>query len=197
MLKGKLKDQSSAKDSTLVQAVLEGDTNAYSILVQRYQMQIKAALRVRLYSNAETEDLAQEAFMVAFHKLDTFDQSASFVAWVRGIAIKLLKNHLRKIQPIQPSEQTELEELLQQQLDESFAHNSENDTLLALQHCFEKLNDKSRQLMAEHYQHGFTLVELTNKYKTQHSAMTMRMFRIRQKLRECIEKSLQRFQNGR
>ena len=42
------------------------------------------------------DDVAQEAFIVAYNRLDEFDQSRDFGAWLRGIARNLVINERRK-----------------------------------------------------------------------------------------------------
>ncbi len=48
-------------------------------------------------SDASVEDICQEAWMVAYKKLETYDsEKAQFLTWLRGIAVNLARNELRK-----------------------------------------------------------------------------------------------------
>lgn len=51
-----------------------------------------------------------------------------------------------------------------------------------------------RNLLTEHYTLGVSLAELCRKYEDKHSTMTMRLFRIRQSLKTCIDKRIQQQQ---
>ncbi len=48
-------------------------------------------------ADASVEDICQEAWMVAYKKLETYDsEKAQFLTWLRGIAVNLARNELRK-----------------------------------------------------------------------------------------------------
>ncbi|WAJ72200.1 RNA polymerase sigma factor [Catenovulum adriaticum] len=183
----------SVDDINLINRVRNGEINAYSHLVKRYECSVRAALRVRLHDTSEAEDLAQESFILAYNKLNEFDESRPFGAWVRGIAINLLKNHIRKLKPVTIGSDTELELMINQHIDTHYTADNEVASVNALQDCMSKLTDKVKQLILEHYGEGFSIAEMTRKHGVRHSAMTMRMFRIRQKLRECIENNLKEY----
>mgnify|MGYP005873320321 CR=1 FL=1 len=55
-----------------------GDLDAFGELVRRYQSGVRASLAVRLGNRHEAGDLAQEAFIIVFRKMDTFDLNAAF-----------------------------------------------------------------------------------------------------------------------
>ncbi|WP_111979470.1 RNA polymerase sigma factor [Algibacillus agarilyticus] len=177
-------------DAEIVLKVRQGDVQAYALLVKRYEPSVRACLRVRLANTHEAEDLAQEAFILAYNKLDEFDETRPLGAWIRGIAINLLKNHTRKLRPVAIGSDAELELLINQNLEQHDDDHNESLSIEALKSCLTKLDDKMHTLMLEHYTQGFSVAELTRKYKIRHSAMTMRMHRIRQKLKDCIELTL-------
>lgn len=180
-------------DINLIHRVRDGEINAYSQLVERYESSVRTTLRVRLHDTSEAEDLAQETFILAYNKLGEFDESRPFGAWLRGIAINLLKNHIRKLKPVNIGSDTELELMINQHIDSHYTGDNEVASVNALQDCMSKLTDKVKQLILEHYGEGYSIAEMTRKHGVRHSAMTMRMFRIRQKLRECIESHLKEY----
>ena len=66
-----------------------GNIEAFSEIVKIYQGNVRACLVVRLNSRHEAEDLAQEAFVIAFKKLNGFEANRAFSPWIRSIALKL------------------------------------------------------------------------------------------------------------
>ncbi|EWH10218.1 ECF subfamily RNA polymerase sigma-24 factor [Catenovulum agarivorans DS-2] len=180
-------------DVHLILKVRNGDAQAYAAIVERYQSSVRACLRMRLQEPAEAEDLTQETFILAFNKLDEFDDSRPVDAWLRGIAINLLRNYIRKHKPISVGSHAELETLINQQLDIDYSQGQEVASVAALKDCMAQLNEKTQKLVNQHYKQGFSIAELTKQHGVRHSAMTMRMFRIREKLRECIEKNLKEY----
>lgn len=175
------------EDLALIEMTRDGQRYAYSILVQRYEGSVRACLRVRLNNIHEAEDLAQETFILAYDKLEQFRADASFGAWLRGIAINLLRNHQRKHATIAVGGNNELEMIINQQIEQDYQHDNESELITHLKHCLNKLDDKMRTLLTEHFTLGFSIAELCKKYGDRHSTMTMRMYRLRQKLKACVE----------
>lgn len=72
-----------------VQGSLQGDPEAFACLVRRYQRMIHALTFRMTGSFSESEDLAQETFVLAYRRLETFRQEARFSTWLTRIAINL------------------------------------------------------------------------------------------------------------
>lgn len=80
-------------DEQLVRQVMRGETRAFEALVQRYQQPLFHYLGRMGLEQAETEDLAQEAFLRAYRHLYRFDpQRARFSTWLFTIARRLALN---------------------------------------------------------------------------------------------------------
>lgn len=61
----------------------------------QFQDELKSYLYRIVTHRQEAEDLAQDTYMKAFRKLDTFEQRSSFKTWVFSIATNLAKDSLR------------------------------------------------------------------------------------------------------
>ena len=81
-----------ANEPDLIRLAQGGDIEAFSQLVTAYQTNICACLAIRLNSNYEVDDLAQEVFIVAFRRLAEFDAERALGPWLRGIAFNLLRS---------------------------------------------------------------------------------------------------------
>ncbi|HEX8024952.1 MAG TPA: sigma-70 family RNA polymerase sigma factor [Candidatus Limnocylindrales bacterium] len=76
-------------DAAIVAAVLDGDRDAYRILVDRESRSVvRACLRV-LGDLPEAEDVAQEAFVTAYRSLASWRADGPFGAWIARIAVRL------------------------------------------------------------------------------------------------------------
>ncbi len=83
-------------EEALVRAAIDGDTAAFTALVERYQQRIGGYL-YRLVGDWETaEDLTQETFMRAHRALPTARVVGAFRAWLFRIATNLARDHLRR-----------------------------------------------------------------------------------------------------
>lgn len=82
-------------DSELVAAVRDGAREAYGTLMERYRARV-FALCVRLAGNVpDAEDLAHQAFVDGYVKLDQLRDAAKFGPWVSAIALNLGRAWLR------------------------------------------------------------------------------------------------------
>ena len=85
-------------DQTLVARIrLGNDPRAFDQLVRRHQGMVRAQLRRLLHGDhAAADDLAQEAFLLAWRKLDQFRGEASFSTWLYRITYACFLQVYRK-----------------------------------------------------------------------------------------------------
>jgi RNA polymerase sigma-70 factor (ECF subfamily) len=84
------------EDRALVDAVLDGDQDAFGQLVDREMVPIyRASLRV-LRDPHEAEDVTQEAFVTAYRSLGSFRGEGSLRAWLMRIATRLAFRRLAR-----------------------------------------------------------------------------------------------------
>ncbi len=82
--------------SLILRTLTHRDNDAFSALVRMHQNKIRAYL-VRLCRNYDlADDLAQETFITAFRKLETFKGAGNFSGWLFKIAHNSFLQHLRK-----------------------------------------------------------------------------------------------------
>ena len=82
-----------SSDETLVERARAGDVASFETLVDRHRDLI---LRVatRMVGPADAEDVTQDVFLRAFHRLRQFRGQAPFRAWLLGIAHNVALNNL-------------------------------------------------------------------------------------------------------
>ena len=88
---------SLATDARLVDAARRGDTDAFGQLAQRYERRVLKVIRRFMPDQEMAMDLAQDAFLKAFDRLEQFDPSRRFGPWLFRIAVNTTYDHLRKI----------------------------------------------------------------------------------------------------
>jgi RNA polymerase sigma-70 factor (ECF subfamily) len=88
--------RSDKTDTELVKACLEGKRSAFAELVRRHQDSVYG-LAVSMTRNREdAADMAQEAFIKAYRKLDQYNPDYAFRSWVLRICANQTKNLFRK-----------------------------------------------------------------------------------------------------
>lgn len=83
-------------ESSIVRAVLNGDSTAFANLVELYQEKLYQLAYRMLYNRQEAEDVVQETFLRVFKSLANYDESMKFSTWIYRIATNLCIDQLRK-----------------------------------------------------------------------------------------------------
>jgi RNA polymerase sigma-70 factor (ECF subfamily) len=83
-------------DERLVEIALDGDEEAYGVIVRRYQRRLAAFLSQLVGDMELARELSQEAFIRAWSALERFDPRYRFSTWLFRIAHNLGIDHLRR-----------------------------------------------------------------------------------------------------
>ncbi|MEE8107751.1 MAG: RNA polymerase sigma factor [Gammaproteobacteria bacterium] len=87
----------SQSDEALVARVVSlRDQQAFAVLVERYQSQVRNYLRQLTRNYANADDLAQETFIRAWDKMDTISSGGRFSAWLMKVAHNMFLQSYRK-----------------------------------------------------------------------------------------------------
>ena len=82
-------------DAEIIRDVLLGDSARFELLVQRYQSRLFAMARRYARRDSEVEDIVQEVFIKAYHKLASFRGQAPFEHWLMRLAVRTCYDFLR------------------------------------------------------------------------------------------------------
>lgn len=87
-------DADSMTDAVLVRRVLDGDSRAFTTLVDRHvQPCLRFATRM-LGNSHDAEDVTQEALLRAYRALATYDPRSSFRTWLFAILVNRCRTSL-------------------------------------------------------------------------------------------------------
>lgn len=84
-----------AEEAQLIAAAQAGSAAAFSRLIEARQQAVRGFLRRLCGSHADADDLAQEAFLTAWSRLQDFRPGESLRAWLCGIAYRKWLTHRR------------------------------------------------------------------------------------------------------
>lgn len=79
----------ASDDPAIVRAVLDGDRDAFRHLVEREAAGVIRACHRVLGDLGEAEDVAQDAFVIAYRSLGSWRGDGPFGAWLSRIAVRL------------------------------------------------------------------------------------------------------------
>ena len=84
------------EENRAITRVLNGDPDAYAILVKRYERPIYNLMLRMTASSQDALDLSQTAFIKAYERLEQFKQGRRFFPWLYTIALNLARDFTRR-----------------------------------------------------------------------------------------------------
>ena len=89
-------EESAKENHKIIQKILNGDKDAFSHLVNKYQNALYGVIFKMLNDKDEVDDIVQETFIKAFSSIKSFDEKYSFATWLFKIGTNNCIDHLRK-----------------------------------------------------------------------------------------------------
>lgn len=83
------------EEARLIAAARRGESRAFAALVDANQQAVRGFLRRFTGDGLDGDDIAQEAFVTAWARLDRFEGKSSFRAWVVGIGYRIARDARR------------------------------------------------------------------------------------------------------
>ncbi len=80
----------------MIASILAGDTEQYHELIRPYERSVFKMALSFMKNEADAEDVAQEAFLMAFRKLADFRGQAKFSTWLISITLNEARGRLRR-----------------------------------------------------------------------------------------------------
>jgi RNA polymerase sigma factor (sigma-70 family) len=173
----------SFTDADLVARVLaHEDHNAFGELVRRYQSPVRAFLaRMTRGDSHLADDLAQETFLKAWQKLQTFRGTAKFSTWLFGIAFNEFRGAARKRRELSLEEIGELPPESSQP-----ATDSHSNLRLDLTEALKLLNSNERAAIVLCCQNGLSHEEAAQVLECPLGTVKTNVLRGREKLKRRL-----------
>ena len=182
-------------DGILVRQVLSGNKDAFEPLVERYKGTVYALVVGKTGNFTYAEDIVQGTFVEAFQHLKSLKDPARFRAWVRGIAMNLSNEWIRKRKrnvPIDDLDNSKEAAIHSEVLPESYVRlptapdgdyemeEMRNYVLRAV----ERLPERYREVVLLHYMEGLKYREIAEMLEVPESTVLGRLQVGRDQLRE-------------
>jgi RNA polymerase sigma-70 factor, ECF subfamily len=183
---------SEAHIEAAVQQVRNGDQDAFAIVVETYQRRLRAWLASLSPPGVEPDELAQQAFIIAYRQIDHYQAGTHFFAWLSTIGRNLLLAELKRRQRQDQRSARYLEHVLATGLEARTDEPLElqETRIAALRSCEEQLSENSRALLAERYTRETPLDVVATRFGKTVAAIKFQLFTIRHKLRDCVRRKL-------
>ena len=173
-------------DKFLVEQVLKGNVNSFSIIVERYKNR-SFNLAVKICGNREdSEEIVQDSFLKAYRSLGGFRMESNFATWLYRIvyntAISRIRNKDENTMP--------LEEIFERGATDYSENEPDNERRkLLINFALGKLNETDRGLITFMYYDDLTIDEMAEITGMGASNIKVRLHRSRQKLLEILTKT--------
>lgn len=138
----------------------------------------------------DAEDVVQQVALTVARRFDEYDGTRPFIAWALWLAKSRIADHYRK----QGRERLVFSEALMDQLAEALVLQQPERTARheALEHCLEKLPEKSRQLLALRYEDEASMERVAEATESSAGDVRVMLFRIRNLLADCVNNELKK-----
>jgi RNA polymerase sigma-70 factor (ECF subfamily) len=141
-----------------------------------------------LVGNAEdANDILQETNQVLWREAATYDLDRPFLPWAKSVAWYQVKT----FRTLQSRDRLVFDEELLERVAQSADEEADMNRMLeALENCFERLSKSQKAVIRARYFHGKEVNAIATGLRCSVGAVSMLLFRIRDKLGACVEKAL-------
>jgi RNA polymerase sigma-70 factor (ECF subfamily) len=190
----------SMEDAEVVSSCLNGDTEAFGVLVRKYEKDI-FNLAYRMTGNYdEACEVTQEAFITAFKNLKSFRRESSFHTWLYSVALNLTRTRLKKMKLLRlrevfsigkSSDEAETGGYIEPRSgDPSPLELAERSQIKEkIQRCISRLHALFREVIVMHDIQGLPYEDISAVIGIPGGTVKSRLFRARQGIRDCLERS--------
>ena len=100
----------SPSDTILITEFISGNSNSFSILLDRYQKRVYGLIFSKIHDTDLANDIFQDTFIKVIKnlRLGKYNDEGRFLSWVIRIAHNLIMDHFRKINRI-PKHESKIE----------------------------------------------------------------------------------------
>jgi RNA polymerase sigma-70 factor (ECF subfamily) len=178
-------------DAELVQQVRNGNRQAFTELMRRYQERVYWTARRIVGGHDDAEDVSQETFVRAYLNLGEFRSDAAFFTWLYRIAVNLSLNHLRKRQVIQYLRESELLSRFVAADATPLSEFEFKETEGRLHAAVQRLPERQKAVFVLRFFDGLSYEEIGGILKTSVGGLKANYFHALRKVREALKDEVQ------
>ena len=179
-------------DQVYINKILNGDTNAFTVLVDRYK-DLVFTLALRMVKNREeAEEVSQDTFIKVYKSLNRFKGDSKFSTWIYRVAyntcLDRLKKNKRQEYTVAIDEQTEHQV---KTLENILGALEEKEKQLAIKKCLEMLPSEDSFILTLYYFEELSLDEISKITGLKPNNVKVKLFRSRKKLATILKQHLE------
>jgi len=182
----------ATNDQDLIANILDGDTNAFTVLVNRYKDLVFSLALKMLKNREEAEEISQDAFIKVYKSLHKFKGDSKFSTWIYKVVYNSCLDRLKQYKknyalvPIDEFNENQVKTL-----DNAFDALVSQDRKNAIQACLNKLPSEDSFLLTLYYFEERSLEEVSKIVGLTANNVKVKLFRSRKKLATILKKQLE------
>ncbi|MFK7910917.1 MAG: RNA polymerase sigma factor [Akkermansiaceae bacterium] len=162
------------------------DRKAFSVLAKEHHRSLLAYAQALTKETHNSRDIVQDAFVVAWRNLETFDVTRDFGSWMRGIVRNKWRETLRK-NSRQLAVEDDVLECLEADARQWDGLRDEGGVFNRLETCLKKLPDSLAEAVKAFYYDELSGEEAASVLRVQSATLRKRLERARGGLRDCLQ----------
>ncbi|MCB1065200.1 MAG: sigma-70 family RNA polymerase sigma factor [Verrucomicrobiae bacterium] len=166
------------------------ETEDYAEQMASHQARLESFIRSLTGDSDAARDILQEANIIMLRKAREFEAGTNFSAWAFRIARFEVMTWRRKMGRSRLTFDNDLVDQMAEtaeRLDDTYLSRVE-----ALQECLSKLPERQRDIVRQRYLEERSVADLAEESGDNANSISQLLFRARQNLLKCVEKTLQR-----
>lgn len=168
----------TTNDQHYINLIIDGDTNAFAVLVNRYKdLVLTLALRM-LKNTEEAEEVSQDAFIKAYKSLNKFKGDSKFSTWIYKItyntSLDRIKKNRKHLNDVAIDEFTEHQV---KTIDNALDNLEKKERAIAIQDCISLLPSEDGFLLTLYYFEEQTLEEMAKAVELTLNNVKVKLFR--------------------
>ena len=184
---GEVAEASEVSDADLVHRALDGEEDAFSALVARYQRKSFWIAFHVLGRVEDARDVTQEAFVRVYRSLHKFDFGRNFYTWFYRIVMNLAIDQLRKNRSARAASLDDFGDGLPGNQEASMPA-ERKETRGMVWHVLDRLDKKFKAVLVLRDIHGMSCREIAPILSVTHATVRWRLHRGRQIFRDHWER---------
>lgn len=183
---------SQKEDQHYIDAIVNGDTRAFSVLVDRYKHMVFTLAAKILKNHEEAEEVSQDVFVKAYTALPTFKGDSKFSTWLYKIAyyrsLDELKKKKRSLNTSSIDSDTEYHLSSIENVLDTLEANERRSTIKS---AIDELSHDDAVVITLHYFEELSLKEIANIMNIEANTVKVRLFRSRKRLARLLKNKLE------
>ncbi|WP_273567677.1 RNA polymerase sigma factor [Maribacter halichondriae] len=186
---------SADNDQLEIRNVLNGDTKAFAILVNRYKNMVFSLALQLLKNREEAEEVSQDVFLKIFKALEKFKGDSKFSTWVYRITYNTCLDQIKSNNRKQTT--VVIDEINENQIrtmETALDIMDRSDREKSIKECLGKLPTEDGTLIRLFYYEELSLAEISKIVSLDKKTLKVRLFRARKRLAVILRTHLEPIQ---